>query len=114
MSVLPRACRAVDAVAYRPFAARLGLARLWSCRLARLAGDPAADGHPPVLLPCHACLRRPATRVVRGGEGWLKRHEIELCEWCEVDPERVEHAEDLVRALVAARRRSVAWRWSRP
>lgn len=110
---LAGACRALDAVTHRPLALRLvpGVRR---CRLAalsrRLDGRwatgvwPEGMRHPVPLLPCAACYRRPAVRTVTGEEGWLRRHPVELCEWCRLESTRFESAEDLVRALGAARR----------
>ena len=40
------------------------------------------------------------------GEGWLRRHPVELCEWCELETTRFESAEQLVHELAAARRRT--------
>jgi len=112
---LARACRALDAVTHRPFALRLvpGVRR---CRLAALSRRlderwgtrvwPDGVGHPVSLLPCSACYRRPAVRAVTDEEGWLRRHPVELCEWCELETTRFESAEELVRQLALARRRT--------
>lgn len=117
---LAGACGALDAVTHRPFALRLvpGVRR---CRLARLSQRlderwatgvwPGHARHPaPFRLPCSACYRRPATRAVGGGGGWLERHPIELCGRCDVDPAAIVDGDDLARALAAARRRSLARR----
>ena len=112
---LASACRALDAATHRPLALRLvpGTRR---CRLARLSlrlderwGTgvwPEAAGHPVPLLPCSACYRRPAVRAVTEEEGWLRRHPVELCGWCELETTRFESAEELVRQLRLARERT--------
>jgi len=112
---LAGACRALDAVTHRPIALRLvpGVRR---CRLARLSERldrrwgagvwPDGVRHAACLLPCAACYRRPAVRSVRDEEGWLRRHPVELCEWCQLETTRFESAEQLVRELAAARRRT--------
>jgi hypothetical protein len=43
-------------------------------------------------------------RTVTAEEGWLRRHPVELCGWCELESTRVESAEELIRHLAAARR----------
>jgi hypothetical protein len=108
-------CRALDAVTHRPVAVKLvpGVRR---CRLARLSRRlderwgtgvwPGGVGHPVPLLPCSACYRRPAVRSVRDEEGWLRRHPVELCEWCELETTRFDSAEQLIRELASARRRT--------
>jgi hypothetical protein len=105
---LAGACGALDAVSHPRLALRLvpGVRR---CRLARLSQRlderwgtgvwPGGTRHPVPLLPCAACYRRPATRVVASEEGWLRRHPVELCDRCELETTTFEHAEDLVRAL---------------
>jgi hypothetical protein len=117
VAALARGCRAVDAVAYRPLPValpvrwRCGFAR-WSARLDEHWGTgvwPDAAGHPPLMLRCHACNRRPATRVVTAEEGWLRRHPVELCDWCELEPAAPDGSEDLARAVARARRRSVGF-----
>jgi len=112
---LATACRAVDAVTHRPLALRVvpGARR---CRLARLSARlderwgtgiwPEGVRHAVPLLPCSACYRRPAVRSVGDDEGWLRRHPVELCEWCELGTTRLQSAEQLVRELAAARRRT--------
>jgi hypothetical protein len=112
---LAGACRALDAVTHRPPALRL-LPGVRRCRLAVLSRRlddhwgtavwPAAIRHPVPLLPCAACYRRPAVRSVTDEEGWLRRHPVELCEWCELETTRFESAEQLVRQLALARRRT--------
>jgi hypothetical protein len=106
-------CRAIDAVTHRPVALRLvrGVRR---CRLASLSKRlderwgtgvwPDGVRHAVPLLPCSACYRRPAVRQVTSGEGWLRRHPVELCAWCELETTSLESAEELVRRLAAARR----------
>jgi len=113
---LAAGCRALDAVTHRPAAIRLvpGVRR---CRLARLSQRlddrwgtgvwPDGVTHPVPLLPCSACFRRPAVRSVSAAEGWLRRHPVELCERCELETTGFESAEDLARALAAARRASL-------
>ena len=113
--LLAAACGALDAVTHRPVALRL-LPGVRRCRLARLsrrldarwqAGAwPAGVRHPVPLLPCSACYRRPAVRSVGDEQGWLRRHPVELCEWCELDSTRFETAEELVRQLSRARQRT--------
>lgn len=115
VGALAVACRALDAVTHRRAALRLvpGVRR---CRLARLSQRlderwgtgvwPEGAGHPIPLLPCSACFRRPAVRSVSSAEGWLRRHPVELCERCELGTTSFESAEDLARALAAARRAS--------
>lgn len=115
---LARACRAVDALAYRPFAVMLR--PRWRCGLARLSARlderwgtgvwPERAGHAPLMLLCHACNRRPATRIVTAEEGWLRKHPVELCDWCELDTPAPAGSEDLARAIARARRRSVGLR----
>jgi hypothetical protein len=112
---LAGACGTLDAVTHRPAALRLipGVRR---CRLARLSARlderwgtglwPDGVRHPEPLLPCSACYRRPAVRSVGDEEGWLRRHPVELCEWCELETTRFESSEQLVRELAAARRRT--------
>jgi hypothetical protein len=111
--VLAGACRAFDAFTHRPLSLRLvrGVRR---CRLAALSRRlderwgtgvwPAGVRHPVPLLLCAACYRRPAVRAVTAAEGWLRRHPVELCGWCELESTRVESAEELIRQLAAARR----------
>jgi hypothetical protein len=113
--LLAAACRALDAITHRPVALRLvpGVRR---CRLAQLSrrlderwqAGVWAGGvrHPVPLLPCSACYRRPAVRSVGDEQGWLRRHPVELCEWCELETTRFESSEQLVRELAAARRRT--------
>jgi hypothetical protein len=113
--LLAGTCRAFDAVTHRPAALRLvpGVRR---CRLARLSARldgqwgtgvwPEGVRHAVPLLPCSACYRRPAVRSVGDREGWLRRHPVELCEWCDLETTRFESAEQLVRELAAARRRT--------
>jgi hypothetical protein len=112
---LAGACRALDAITHRPAALRLmpGVRR---CRLARLSRRlderwgtgvwPDGVRHPAPLLPCSACYRRPAVRSVGDEQGWLRRHPVELCEWCELETTRFETAEELIRQLALARRRT--------
>ncbi|HSL66298.1 MAG TPA: hypothetical protein VK874_16715, partial [Gaiellaceae bacterium] len=109
---LAGACGALDAVTHRPLALRLvpGVRR---CRLASLSRRlderwgtgvwPDGVAHPVPLLPCAACYRRPAVRSVTDEEGWLRRHPVELCEWCELETTRFESAEEFVRQLALAR-----------
>jgi hypothetical protein len=113
--VLAGACAGLDAVTHRPLALRLvpGARR---CRLAGLSRRLDArwgtgvwpDGvrHAVPLLPCSACYRRPAVRSVRAEEGWLRRHPVELCAWCELETTHFDSAEELVRQLALARRRT--------
>jgi hypothetical protein len=113
--LLAGACRALDAVTHRPVALRLipGARR---CRLARLSARvderwatgvwPDGTRHPVPLLQCSACYRRPAVRSVGDEQGWLRRHPVELCEWCDLETTRFESAEQLVYELGAARRRT--------
>jgi hypothetical protein len=108
-------CRTLDAVTHRPVALRLvpGVRR---CRLARLSRRlderwstgvwPDGVRHAVPLLPCAACYRRPAVRSVGDEEGWLRRHPVELCEWCELRTTRFDGAEHLIRELAAAGRRT--------
>ncbi len=110
---LAAACRALDAVTHRPVALRLipGVRR---CRLAALSRRlderwqtglwPDGVRHPVPLLRCAACYRRPAVREVSSEAGWLRRHPVELCEWCRLESTTFESAEELVRQLAAARR----------
>ena len=112
---LAGACSALDAVTHRPTALRLipGVRR---CRLARLSARldegwrtglwPDGVRHAVPLLPCAACYRRPAVRSVGDEEGWLRRHPVELCAWCDLATTRFESAEQFVRELAAARRRT--------
>lgn len=113
MRALAGACRGFDAVSHRPLALRLvpGVRR---CRLAALSRRLDArwgthawpDGvrHPIPLLPCAACYRRPAVRAVSAEGGWLRRHPVELCGWCELESTRFDSGEELIRQLAAARR----------
>jgi hypothetical protein len=110
---LAGACRGFDAFTHRPLAMRLvpGLRRCRLAALSRRLDERWATGvwpdgvrHPIPLLPCAACYRRPAVRAVTAEEGWLRRHPVELCEWCELESTRFESGEDLVRQLAAARR----------
>jgi hypothetical protein len=115
VKTLAAACRTLDAVTHRPLALRLvpGVRR---CRLAALSRRlderwgvgvwPDGVGHPVPLLPCAACYRRPAVRAVTDEVGWLRRHPVELCEWCELETTRFESAEELVHQLALARRRT--------
>jgi hypothetical protein len=108
-------CFALDAVTHRRVALRLvpGIRR---CRLARLSRRmderwgtriwPGGVRHPVPLLPCSACHRRPAVRSITNEEGWLRRHPVELCERCELETTRLDNAEQLVRELAAARRKT--------
>jgi hypothetical protein len=108
-------CRALDAATHRPAALKL-LPGARRCRLARLSVRlderwgtgvwPEGVRHRMPLLPCSACYRRPAVRSIADDEGWLRRHPVELCEWCELETTRFESAEQLVRELAAARRRT--------
>ena len=110
---LAAACRALDAATHRPLSLRLvpGVRR---CRLAALSRRlderwgtgvwPSGVRHPVPLLPCAACYRRPAVRSLSAEEGWLRRHPVELCEWCVLESTSVESSEELVRQLAAARR----------
>jgi hypothetical protein len=110
---LAGACRGFDAVTHRPLALRL-LPGARRCRLAVLSRRlderwatgvwPDRVRHPVPLLPCAACYRRPAVRAVTAEEGWLRRHPVELCGWCELESTRVDSAEELIRLLAAARR----------
>jgi hypothetical protein len=112
---LARACGALDSVTHRRSALRL-LPGVRRCRLAGLSRRLDArwgtgvwpDGvrHPVPLLPCSACFRRPAVRSVTEEEGWLRRHPVELCDRCELETTRLDGAEELVRQLTVARRRS--------
>lgn len=115
MRALAGACRALDAVTHRPLALRL-LPGVRRCRLAALSRRlddrwatgvwPDGVGHPVPLLPCSACYRRPAVRALTDEEGWLRRHPVELCQWCELENTRFESAEELVRQLRLARERT--------
>jgi hypothetical protein len=108
-------CLALDAVTHRRVALRL-LPGVRRCRLARLSRRldqrwetgvwPEGVRHPVPLLPCSACYRRPAVRSVGDEDGWLRRHPVELCEWCELETTRFDSAEQLVRELASARRRT--------
>ena len=112
---LAAACGALDAVTHRPAVMRLvpGVRR---CRLARLSQRLDArwgtgawpDGvrHPVPLLPCSACYRRPAVRSVSSEKGWLRRHPVELCSWCELESTTFESGEELIHQLTLARRRT--------
>jgi hypothetical protein len=44
--------------------------------------------------------------VVGDEEGWLRRHPVELCEWCELERTRFDSAEELVHQLRLARERT--------
>jgi hypothetical protein len=108
-------CLTLDGVTHRRVALRL-LPGVRRCRLARLSRRlderwvtavwPDGVRHAVPLLPCAACYRRPAVRSVSDEEGWLRRHPVELCEWCELESTRLDSAEQLVRELAAARRKT--------
>jgi len=122
VQVLNSVCVAVDAILYLPGVVRLGrrAPRWWNCQLAKVSlrldqrwgtgfweDGPAVPGP-----PCKACGRRAAHLTVEVWSDERLFDKVDLCGWCELDPEAVIHSpQDLNQALMRAGERSMEWRW---